>query len=106
MDIDTIIAKLEAEWDYTLHTGFFGKLRGGELDLVGFERVKILLDAIPIPDGDIEILNRRIVELVWFMPTFLRWQRDGWIHDGKETTQLDEIIAFFEGRITSILGLP
>lgn len=106
MNQKQIIMQLESEWDSTSTQGFFSQMRKGQLDLVGFERVKNLLDALPSSDEESETINRRIVELVWFIPTFLRWQRDGWIQEGMETDELDKIIDYFEGRITTILGLP
>ena len=110
MDIETIIRELEFEWDYVKREGFFSKVRGGEIDMAGFERVKNLLNQIPSSDSQIEIgnetINRRIVELVWFIPTFLNWQQRGWVQDGKNTDELEEIIGYFESRITTILGLP
>lgn len=108
MNLETIISQLEYEWDYVSHRGFFGKMRGGKLDLDGFERVKSLLNNLPSSDSQAEneMINRRIVELVWFIPTFLRWQKDGWVQEGKNTDELDDVIDYFEGRITTILGVP
>lgn len=98
------IESLEREWDRTVDTSFFGKLYLGEFDSAGFERVKVIFRSIEnIESGD---FDRRFVELTWFIPTFMRWQQDSWREDGKDTTQLDRAIAFFEQRLTIILGLP
>ncbi len=104
MNIETAITELEHEWDETKPGGFFGELRWGDFDENGFQRVKNILDAIEILEG--ETLDRRFVEVVWFIPTFMRWQLDGWEIDGRDTTRLREAVRFFEMRLTTILGLP
>ena len=104
MDIATAILSLEAEWEQVEATGFFGKLKFDVFDEEGFKRVQSILNSIEIPDG--ETFDKRFVEVTWFIPTFMRWQQDGWRLDDKDTKQLDEAISFFEGRLTTILGLP
>ena len=104
MDIATAIHNLEAEWEQVEAKGFFGSLKFGVFDEEGFKRVQSILNSIEIPDG--ETFDKRFIEVTWFIPTFMRWQQDGWRFDGKDTKQLDEAISFFEGRLTTILGLP
>ncbi len=104
MDIKTTIKKLEAEWDYTETIGFFGWLRFGKFEEDGFQRVKDILNSIELDGG--EIFDKRFIEVTWFIPTFMRWQQDGWRDMGKDTSQLDEAISFVEQRLTTILGLP
>lgn len=98
------IALLEVEWNFVDLTGFFGKLRAGAFDQEAFERVKDILNSIELSDSD--VFNRRFVELTWFIPMYLLWQREGWAQDGKDTQDLDEAINFFGQRLTTILGLP
>jgi hypothetical protein len=105
VDIATAVEKLEEEWDPALGTGFFGKLfNREEFDEAGFERVKAILNSLQISNS--ETIDRRFVQVIWFIPTFLRWQHDAWQMDGKDTQQLDEAVKFFEMRLTTILGLP
>ncbi|WP_119071878.1 hypothetical protein [Aggregatilinea lenta] len=104
MDIDAAIHHLEVEWDRVYSKGFFGKLLMGVFDAEGFERVKDLLNAAEMPDG--AAIDRRFVEVTWFIPTYMRWQRDAWHLDGRETAELDRAIDYFEQRLTTILGLP
>jgi hypothetical protein len=103
MDIPTATKQLEAEWSFVELTGFFGKM-SYTFDEEGFERVKKILDSIELPQE--EAFDRRFVEITWFIPTFMHWKRKAWIQDGKNTQKLDEAINFFEGRLTTILGLP
>jgi hypothetical protein len=74
MNIETAIRELEQEWDRVHPEGFFGKLSIGIFDEEGFKRVQDLLDAIELP-GD-AVLNRRFVEVTWFIPTFMHWQQE------------------------------
>ncbi len=104
MDIPTAIEKLEAEWNFVDLTGFFGQLKVDVFDEEGFQRVKDILEAIELPEG--EELDKRFVELTWFIPTYLHWRRPALVHAGKDTKKLDRAISFFEMHLTGILGLP
>ncbi len=105
MNIPTAIEQLEQEWEQVEAIGFFGNLRyGGVFDVEGFERVKAILDSIELPES--ETLDKRFVEVTWFIPTFMHWQQEEWRQDGKDTRKLDQAITFFEQRLTTILGLP
>jgi hypothetical protein len=104
MNIETATEKLDQEWDLVDNIGFFGYLKMGVFDPVGFERVREILNVVEIPRS--ESINRRFVEVTWFIPTFMRWQQEGWHMDGKDTMQLDEAIRFVEERLLIILGLP
>lgn len=104
MDISTAVQMLESEWESVERNGFFADLQNGYFDEVGFKRVQEILKAVEIPVG--ETFDKRFIEVTWFIPTFMRWQQDGWRLDGKNTKLLDEAIAFVEQRLTSILGTP
>lgn len=104
MDTVSAIQLLEKEWDQIEMKGFFGCLRLDKFDDEGFERVRNILSSIQVPEG--ETFDRRFVEVIWFIPTFMRWQQDGWRSEGKEKEKLDKAIAFIEQRLTTILGLP
>jgi hypothetical protein len=104
MDVLTAIQLLENEWDTVQENGFFGELESGRFNATKFKRVQEILKSIEVSEG--ESLDKRFVEVVWFIPTFMRWQQDGWRIDGKDTRQLDEAISYVEQRLTTILGLP
>ncbi len=106
MDIPASIPKLEEIW--TQEPGyFFFDLRAGKFNEEEFAKLKALLIAIQVPDlSESDEINRRFVELIWFIPTQMRWQRDGWRGNERDRRLLDEAISFVEQRITTILGLP
>jgi len=104
LDILTATQNLEREWEQVHTRGFFGNLKFGVFDEEGFKRLQNILDSLQIPQG--ETIDKRFIEVTWFIPTFMRWQQDGWHRDGKNSRRLDEAISFVEGRLTTILGLP
>lgn len=104
MDIKTAIKKLDEEWDQIEPNGFFVKLKQGQFDQVAFDRVVTILNSVELPQED--FFNKRFVELVWFIPTFMRWQQDGLRDQGTDLEGLDRAISFCEQRLTTILGLP
>jgi hypothetical protein len=72
MEETSLIELLEAEWSYP--DGFLAKLRSGDFSAEGFRRFRQLLDSIQ-RSGTPEI-DRRLVELLWFIPMFMMWQRE------------------------------
>lgn len=104
MDILMSIQLLEEEWNNVEEIGFFGELQSGSFNVEKFKRVQGILRSIEVPAG--ETIDKRFIEVVWFIPTFMRWQQDGWRLEGRDTRQLDEAISYVEQRLTSILGLP
>jgi hypothetical protein len=104
VNIPNATQMLDAEWDQIEGKGFFRFLKNGVFDEAGFKRVQGILSSIEVPSG--ETFDKRFIEVTWFIPTFMRWQQDAWRLDGKNTSQLDEAIAFVEQRLTTILGLP
>ncbi len=104
MDIPAAIQKLEYEWDDVLGEGFFSRLRYDSLDEEGFQRVKDILRTVEIPPGS--TIDRRFIELTWFIPVFMHWQREAWVQDGKDTEALDKAIKQVSEALTTVLGLP
>lgn len=99
---DSLIQALESEYD--LEEGFLGKLRSGVFDPAGLERVKSLLTSIHLDDaGDI---NRRLVALLWFMPTLMTWQIERVGERGGNVQELIRGIDQVQEILSSLLGLP
>ena len=104
MDIPTAIQKLEYEWDDVIGEGFFSRLRYDSFDDVGFQRVNDILSTVEIPAGT--TIDRRFVELAWFIPVFMDWQREAWVQDKRSTDILDRAISQVSQALTTVLGLP
>jgi hypothetical protein len=103
MQLNDLISALEREWDRTSSGGFFAQLGLDLYDQGAFERTVGIIDGVSFED---DCIDRRLVELLWFMPTYMRWQRDGWTGSEEDAARLDRAIRFIEQRLTTILGLP
>jgi hypothetical protein len=102
VDQETIIKMLEGEWD--LENGFLGKLRQGEFDASGFERLIGILKSVDLPNDT--SLEKRFVALTWYIPIFLTWEKERFIEEGKEVVELDHAINRIVGLLENILGIP
>ncbi len=102
MDTDAIISKLEDEWRFD--GGFFGRLRNGDFDAQAFSRLIVVLDGISLQDE--MALNRRMVSLLWFMPLFMRWQRERVQESGCDMEQFDRASNCVETGVIKLLGVP
>jgi len=81
-----LIQRLEAEWDEP--EGCLWKLRQGIYDPAGIERLERQLKSIDL--GDAPLIDRRLVSLVWFIPTFMVWQRPRVEEAGGDEGALEE----------------
>src|SRR5215208_7009452 len=92
---------LEDEWD--LGTGFFGQLREGTFDAAMFERTMTLLRTLPRYPDDI---SRRLVSLVWYIPTFVDWQREQCVRAGCAEQAYEQAANQLRAQAEEILGYP
>lgn len=102
MDTIESIRLLEVEWEQP--NGFLGGLRNGRFDPVKFERFEQLLRSIDRHQG--EVINRRLVSLLWYVPTFMSWQRPRVEEEGGIIEELDSAITKTENLLEEILGVP
>ncbi len=102
MEMQTAVPLLEEEWE--LDTGFFGKLREGQFDSSGLERVIHLLEKVDT--GKADVLNRRFVALTWYIPIFMTWQRERHVEKGGNPMELDRATDRLQGLLNEILGIP
>jgi hypothetical protein len=107
MQLQEAIEQLDKEWE--LETGFFGLLRSGVFDQEGAERVISVLQALASDvsqDRAPGILDRRLVELTWFMPLFMSWQRRRIEQLGGDLRAFDDTMDAVESLLIRILGVP
>ncbi len=69
-EMKQLISALEAE--YGQEEGVFGLLRGGHFDTLARDRFLRLLESIDL--GQAELIDRRVVALLWYVPLLLQWQ--------------------------------
>ena len=97
---DEFIAFLEAHWSFG---GFLGDLREGNFEVNRAMQFSQELRARNI-HGD--CIPKRLASLIWFMPLFVKWQRERVVENGGNL----EIFIKFENEISNIvmdlLGVP
>jgi hypothetical protein len=102
MDAAKAIKLLESEWEQP--DGFLGRLREGKFDTAGFERFERLLRSIERHQGG--VINRRLVSLLWYAPTFMSWQRERVAEQGGSIEELEVAITKTHNLVEEILGVP
>ncbi len=102
MAITNVIERLEYEW--SLENGFLGLLREGRFSEDGLARLLNLLDEIESSES--EFIERRLVELLWHMPIFMRWQKERLQENGVQPEKLSSAITEVENRLEVALGFP
>lgn len=102
MDAASAIPRLEKEWEQL--DGFLGRLRLGSFDPDGLERLVNILQSIELTDAT--KLDRRFVELTWYIPLFMSWQRERVQEGGGDAREVDiatnKVLTLLHG----ILGIP
>lgn len=102
IDTTQLIKRMEAEYD--LDTGFLGRLRQGVFDQAGLDRLLALLRAIDF--GDQDCIDRRVVALLWLIPTLMMWQQERVIEHGGDVRKLRQGIDVTQSELNRILGMP
>lgn len=102
MNISTAISLIEAEWEQPF--GFLARLRTGQFDPEGYERLMNTLRSVRLEDS--HYLERRFVAVTWSIPLYVYWQM-AFVQEksgqGKETEQ-----AYYEllHLLDDLLGIP
>ena len=76
MQLDKLTKELERSWDPEM--GFLGRLRDGYFSHDGcLETLRLLKDIhSEIKRKEPSTLDRNLVRLLWYIPTYLVWQKD------------------------------
>lgn len=101
-DDTELIWALEAEYDRD--EGFLGRLRTGDFDPAGLERLLTLLESIDL--GENQVVSRRLVALVWIIPTFMGWQLERVAKKGGDVDSVRRGIDRSQAMLNSLLGTP
>jgi hypothetical protein len=103
-DLSQLIPLLEAEYD--LEHGFLGQLRQGVFDPAGLERLLTLVRAIDLAHAD--VVNRRVVALLWMIPTVMSWQLERVAEHRGDVERLRRGIDQMQALLSaaSVLGTP
>lgn len=101
MDFDEIIDRLDKEWDTD---GFFDRLRNGRYDAKQAQAILKMLRAISI--GDDELIPKRLVALLWYLPSFLGWQTERVEEMGGEKSAYERFVTEVQSTLEEVLGTP
>ena len=102
LTVARLIEMLEAEW---AEDGFLGRLRRGTFEPSGYTRLKEKLDLIRFKEGD--AIDRRLVSLLWFVPTLMSYQRERVAERGGDVAALDQALNEVRSKLLrDILGTP
>lgn len=102
MQRDKAIPAVEAAW--ALPDGVLWRLRQGELDEAGLTALIALLRSIEV--GEADLLPRRLVSLLWYMPTFMEWQAERVAQAGGNVEVLWRAAITVRNELERILGVP
>ncbi len=102
-DTSELIKRLESEYD--IDRGFLGRLRQGAFDKEGLDRLLSVLKSIDF--GHAKSIDRRLVSLLWLIPTLMEWQRERVAEKGGDITQLQRWASTrVQSALNKVLGMP
>lgn len=100
MRLGDSIEELEKAWSD--EQGFLFELRMG---LFSSDKAKDFLSMIQLIEAeDVELVSRRAVSLLWYLPLFLGWQVER--VDPKDHAELEKLITSVENHLSIVLGVP
>jgi len=101
MTIGAIIKQLETEWDTN---GFFDRVRNGDYDVIRGQMVLAVLRAIKI--GDDDMVPKRLLSLLWYLPSFLAWQSERIAEKGGDEPAYEHFVTEVDNILQEVLGVP
>lgn len=101
MDFDGIIQLLDSEWDTD---GFFDRIRNGSYDARQAQDILKILRAIKVDEN--EFLPKRLVTLLWYLPSFLGWQVERVVERGGDRATYQRFITEVHNALEEVLGTP
>lgn len=100
-ELEQLIDKIDQEYDRT--TGFLGLLRQGTFDSQSSERLLDLLSSLELGNGPVD---RRLVQLLWYMPIFLQWQIERFDASGRDAAPVRTVMNKVVSRLEVVIGVP
>lgn len=102
MNTEEAVSALESEW--TVDSGSLWKLRQGDYDEEGLNRLCKILRMIDIDST--EYVSRRLVSLIWMLPIFFEWQRDRVLESMNDKHQYSKMSNDIWKAVQDLLGIP
>lgn len=101
MKMEHLIEQLGNEWD---SDGFLGHVRIGRFPEKEAADFLKLLRSIDIDDN--AEVPKRLLSLLWYLPTFLVWQRERVGEAGGDVNKYDHFITEVHNILEGALGVP
>jgi hypothetical protein len=96
-----LIKQLEDVWK--VDSGIFWKLRQGKFDKDLYNEFLVLLKSISFEDN--ELISRRAVSLLWYIPLFMEWQKER-VQNNISPEEYSILKTNIQNELERILGTP
>lgn len=96
------LAAIEAVWEPD--DGAMWKLRQGDVDAHGIEALLRILERMEVAEND--MLPRRLVSFVWYLPIFFEWQRERVAERGADMKAFQVLSNRVVAAVQRVLGVP
>jgi len=100
MKLFEVIQKLENCWDCD---GFLDQIRRGVFDPLEGEEFQDILRSIDIAEES--MVPKRLLSLMWYLPSFLEWQKERVAENGKGE-EYERFVTEIQNMLEEILGVP
>ena len=101
MTLDETLAALEREWDCD---GFLDHVRRGVFERHEGEEFLALIKAINIDDE--ALVPKRMLSLVWYLPSFMEWQRERVQEVCGRKAEYDRFLTEVQNAMEDVFGVP
>ncbi|MBI3729053.1 MAG: hypothetical protein HY254_12080 [Burkholderiales bacterium] len=101
MNIEQMIAFLEMAWD---DGGVLAQIREGRFDANEGEKFLHVLKNLHVDDN--ALLPKRFVSLMWYLPSFLEWQRKRVEKVTGDVASFERFIIETHNTLEEVLGIP
>jgi hypothetical protein len=99
--MENLVQKLDAAWD---ENGFFDHLRSGIFTASEASDYLEILRSINLHDQ--ELVPTRLLALIWYIPSFLEWQRERVSENGGDVKGYARFITNVTNTLEDVIGVP
>jgi len=101
MNFEELIEYLECAWD---REGFLGGIREGKFVAGDGEKFLSMLGAIQINEE--ALVPKRLVSLLWYLPSFLEWQNKRVQEKSGNLELYRHFVTSIHNTLENVLGVP
>jgi hypothetical protein len=98
---EEVVVFLEAAWD---QGGIMEQLRDGAFDADRAGKFLKMLEGIDL--SEIEMIPKRLLALVWYLPSFLNWQVPRIIDKGGDVDAYRRFVTSVHNALEAAFGAP